>query len=596
MAVADLSACLTTVDMMSSDVEMMKLSSDKETDVATSESVEQIQTEEQSTLPGQSVTSQETSSDMVVEQSPQTTGTFVAKQEEEELEDQRTSILSGQSQVVSTCHGGETGDQMRASSTSMGDFDTADSPSDESGGMTLLPSQQPETPTTLNELITSPEPEMAINSDEVIASSEEQQVPATSTAKEHISTFSAAEAENEQQEARDQVDSKSELQSSLLDQSAPRHDAPDSEQLPGRDESSAVKEVTKDEGFGGAEQPVETRLDATLDASEPQNDDGKLTSTKSSNTLESCSEAVTGEKATHVEEDQLRGGSTDSTSVNQRGWCGELSPTTAPLSNQELRSSVLSQRSETETEIHSLSKTNIERCTFTFPSPPQQPYQPLTLGDDNTDDVFVEHSAPQNDTTASEEILAMTSSTATAADDAIDLCRQQQTSASELVPADTSPVAAQPCRHAELIQDQPPTPCGQTDEARLQPTPEAAAAAATAPSPAEDGDRPAEKLRDEIRADGLHVEQADPTVDNLKTSLSEVHPSIGDFETATQLTDEVRQQLDQVLEQEQRRQPIVGAADRRQLSLLIPTHDSDSLANDNQVSVYTQSLKTVERR
>jgi len=582
---AEASTGMATTEIVSGAVEM-RSSNDDKTGATTSDVVEKVGQTGQSALSDQSVTTQEMIS---------TQESFGAKPEEEELQDERLSVSSCQSQrvsFVSSCQEGEIEGHSHTGSASLMAFDAAAAAAENdsllaSGGM----DQQPEIPIqpdpAKSESVTSPEPEMVIDSEEVPA----QQAPAAFAMNEQKSTLSTSNAESEQHETRDQVDSQLAVQSSSSYQSAHGLNTATalvSEQLPTLDGSSSATEIS-----GAAEQPMKIHLAEISSTPEPQNDVVELTSVAAlSNTLASCSEEMMASaaavKATHAGEEQLRFGATDSTSPDRRGWRDELSTV------EVLRSSVPSQRSETEIGIRSTSKTDAEPCSFAFPDPPQHPYEPITAGDDATDDVFVEHSPQENDATASQGILpprAVTSSTESAAAGSSDASRQQQARGDELFLADTAPAPPQPRCEEEAIPAQPSTPRGPSHEAQVPPpTSEAAAAGATAPGQADDGELQAEKSCDEIRADELHFTRADSTVDKLKTSSSssssEPCPSTGDFSTAT---DAARQQLDEVPQPEPGRQRTSVQADRRQLSLLIPGQDSDLRANDNQVSVCTQS-------
>jgi len=632
---AEPSTGLTNFEMVSSDMEMRQSSCNSGSGRTTNDSVVQNYTVEESTSSDQSVIIPEATSPQTVEQPPQLTESFGANPEEDDHQDQRSSISSDHSQMVSSCHEVETGtkDQISTGSASVGGLDFApeeDSLCTESGGMTFQPNQLPETPTqpdlTLNELITSPEPEMAIKSDEVLASPEAQQIPSTGTVKEQISmaepetptkpdptlnelitsaepemaiksdeVLESPEAQQEPSTAtvkeqistaetdsimRDEINRQSEVQSSMSDQHGHGQDAASTAQESEQLRSSGANEASEDQRYGAVEQTIQAQLDENSASSEHQNDAVKLTSaTPVNNTSESRS------KETAEKTIQAGVVLADSTSSEQPGLCDE--PPTTVLPDQELRSSV---PSGTETETLSMSKTNVEPCTFTFPEPPQHPY--VAVGDDGTDDVFVQQSPPQNDATASEEIPSATvmtsSTTAAAATEALDVSRQELTQGDELVLADTASVPPPTWGLDEVIPNQPPTPGGESYEAQVPPTSDAAAAVATAP--AKDGERPAEKSFDDIPADEFDFVQAD----KLKTLSPELCPSSGDFLTATESTDAAhQQQLDEVLQDEVEpgTQQTSGRADRRQLSLPIHGHDSDLQACDNQVGVYTQSSK-----
>jgi len=643
--VAETSTDVVAFETTSSDMEVMKQCSDETGEMVNAEG-DQIHAIVQSTLSYQSVAAVETT----LEQSPQMTETLCAKPEEEELREQRLSTSSGQSQVVSSCQDGEKNGQIPIWSESLRDFNTAASDSG-SRGTAILSNQQPETP-LLNDIVTSPEAEMVINSDEVLAVPGTQQVPAASTVKEQSSTLSTPEAENEQfgtgtidqvdsqqpevqsslldqstqetpalqtseqlpsvgesfdasetsedrpvctekqvqYEMRDQVDSQTEVQSSFSDQfthdqEVPADQTPD--QLPSVDGSSSAGEEPEGRPVA-VEQPVQAQVDEISATSEALNDVVEVNaSTSVSNMLDSSSEemgaSTAAKNATCADEDQLR---PDSASSDQP------ESSIIPLFGQELRSSGLSRRSGAETEIRSTSATSIDRRTFTFPEPPPHPYELVRVGDDDgADDVFAGHSPTQNDAAASEEVhraAAMTSSTTTAAAEASDASRQRRMLDDELFLADATPVLPQPRREDEDISDQLPLPkpCGESSRAQVRPT-SVAAPAAAATAPAEDGDRLAEKSYSAIRADNVDLNESKKTSEEACTSP-------GDLLTATRQTDEVHQQLDEVLRQESNKRQSSGSADRRQLSLLIPGHDSDPFSGDNQqVSVYTQSSEFI---
>ena len=631
--VTEVAETSTDSEIMSSDMKVRKSSCNDETvgEMVNAEG-DQIQAVVQSALSDQSVAAVKTTSEQVVEQSPQMTETFCAKPKEEELQEQRLSTSSGESQVVRSCQDGEEACQIPTCSESLRDFNAAASDS-ESSGTAFLSNQQPETP-LLNELITSPKAEMVLNSDGVLALPEQsstlstpeaenkqfgtgtidqvdsqpdvlsslldqstQKTPAAQTSQKLPSvdeSFDANKTSEDrpvctekpvQYEMRGQVDSQTEVQSSFSNQSTHDQEIPaaqTSEQLSSVDGSSSAGEALEDRPVA-VEQPVQTQLDEISATSEPLNDVVEVSaSTSINNVLDSSSEemgASTAAKnaACADEEDQFR---PDSASSDQP------ESSIIPLFGQELRSSGLSRRSGTEAEIRSTSATSIDRRTFTFPEPPHHPYELVRVGDDDdADDVFAGHSPAQNDTMASEEQRqpAMTSSTTTAAAEASDASRQQRVLDDELFSADDTPVSLQPRREDEDISDQLPKLCGQSYGAQVRPT--SAATAATAP--AEDGDRLAEKSYSAIRADNLDLNE-------LKKTSEEACTSSGDLLTATQQTDEVHQQLDEVLQQESNKQQSSGSADRRQLSLLIPGHDSDPYSGDNQqVSVYTQSSKFI---
>jgi len=477
----------------------------------------------------------------------------------------------------------------------------------ETSGMDFPPNQQPEMRTqadpAASEMITSAEPEMVVNSDEVPVPA--QQTSAGSTTNEQFCASSTPEAESERHEMIDQVDSKFDVLSSLSAQSTFEHEAPAAQAtqhlpLSGLDGSSVSSEMSEEQPCV-AEQPVRSQPDEALVGPVPQTDEVEPTSTTlCNNTLESCSEeTITGVSAMseeqaihHAGEEQPRAAATDSTLPDQSGGCDE--PSAIASFDHEQRSACSSQRSGTETDVHSI---KVEPSTFAFPGPPRHPYKPLAVGDDGTDDVFVDHSSPRNDRAASDEILpatAMTSSTTSAAADASDVGRQEQPLGDESVLADAVPAALQPQNEEEeVILARSPTAGGRSHETQIPPTLEAATAAATAPEPAKDGERAGENAGDEIRAD---EPPADRTVDKLKTSSSEPCSSSGDLLTATQSTDAADQQPVEEPDQQSDQQQISCSADRRQLSLLIPGHDLDLYVSDNQVSVCIQSSKIVRAR
>lgn len=551
-----------------------------------SEAVDQDHTAEQSDAVWESTTEQ------VVEQPAQTAESFGAKPEEEP-EDQRLSVSSEQSEMVSSYHEKiVTDDRISTSSASLGGFHAAAATEDDSeiSGMAYQANQQSETLTQpdpeTSDLVTSPEPEMETNSGEVLAPLEAQQEPAA-TSGQISSTPSTPEIELEQREMKVQVDSQLDVRSSLSDQSA--HGTPEAltaqapEHLPGLVRTSGASEKPEDQPCGAVDEPVRTQLDEALVRSEESE---PTSATLLKDKLESCCEEMTTSAAAEERticagEKQSIVSATDSTSPHQ---CDEPAASVA-LSDHELRSSVTAARSGTET---------VEPRTFTFPEPPRQPYDPLAVSDvDVTDDVFVEHSSGRNDPPpagASQEILrapaTMTSSTPTAAAESLDVSRQQQPRADESLSAGVPPLAPPqppPCEEEAVPSERPPTPGGPSHEARIPPTSDAPAAAATAPPPKDAG----VKSGDEIQAD------APPNAEKLKSLSSEPSPSSGDFLTATKSTEAADRQSDEVPAQQSDQQQSSGTANRRQLSLLIPGQDADLHAADNQVSVCTHSSEIV---
>jgi len=527
---------------------------------------------------------QATSSDQKTEALDQMTGS--SSVEPQELQDQ--------SITPDRCQEGHSS----TATESLDDFDVAAAVSE----ITSMPDQQPEAPmqpdTAISEPVTSSEPEVVNNSEYAHASPGGQQ---KSAMNEGISTLSAVKNSGEQSEMIDQVDSHLDVQFSLTGQSA-QEDVPavvqTSEQLPG---SSADETSSKDQCLGVAEveQSEQPHLDesSTSKSELPSND---AESTSPHNMPDSCREemiasAAAREEVTyvHAEEDHLGDSATESTSLEQPGCNEEQSA--SPLSEQQLPSAVPIQRSETESQISTMPSANFEPV-FTFPEPLRHHYESSAVADDSADDAFVEHSSTRNDMTASDEILpsssaGMTSSaTAAAAGGSVDISRQEQPLSDELCSADEAPASLQQSGEEERVIPSPLlTPGARGCEVQVQPTSEpAAAVSATASVSADDGVLPAEKLSDETRADDHDFSEAVPTVDELKTSSSQQGPS-----TAEQRTDVVDQQLDEVPQPESDQQPTSDSAERQHLSLVIPGHDSDLYASDNQVSVYIHSLQIV---
>jgi len=585
--VAEPSTGVAISEIASGDVEMAESSYNNETGATTNDLVDQYH-----------ATDQEATTVQVTDKPPQMIDSFCSKSAEAQLEDEGLSASSKQSEMESSCQEGETEAQISTGSTCLDTgFDAAaaaaegDSLCTETSKMAF---QQPETPTqpdpAIGKIITSPEPEMVINSDDGPVSPGIQHAPAVSTTTEQISTLLTPEIENQQHEMKDEVDSKLDVRFSLSDQSVHGQETPNahaSEQLSDLGGISGTNEAPED----AAEQPVQPQMDESLVSSERQTYEIKRTSaTLFENTIEPCSEKVMApaadeEKAIPTERDHFRAAATDPASPDQSVRRDEASA--VAVSDHHLRSSVLSQRSGTESETGNAS---VEPCTFTFPDPPQHPYRPLAVDDDCTDDVFVEHSSPRNDAATSDEILpasVMTSSTTTATADASNVGGEEQPRGDESVLADAVLAPIQPPYGEEVNQERPPTPGGRSHEAGIPPTLEEAAAAATAPELAKDGERPGQKSGDEIRAD---EPPADRTIDKLKTSSSEPRTSSGDFSIATESTDATDQQFDDTTEYHLDQQQISSSADRRQLSLLIPGHDSELHASDNQVVVCIQSF------
>ena len=537
-----------------------------------------------------------------------TTASSYFRAQDEELQGQTPSIptsgLQLQQQIENSREEGETEGQISTDAASLGGFDAAvndHSPRD------FPPNPQPETETVTQpesatgDSSTSSRPEVIINSDEMLASSGAQQEPA----KDWMST--PDNDDMAQRETRENIAGCSELQTSTSEHfdvvhdtlTAPASTAPD---------GGSVGETSEEQRSDAAGQ---TLLDHTSTSSRPQSDDVDSTSPSNSQLASFSEEAVTSapveQKTTHVEEQQLGVASeTDSTSPDER----DLRPDEPPTDDQQLRSSA----PPCADEAVVAGKVDVEPV-FTFPEPPRHPCEPVTLGDDSTDDVFVEHSSAPNDVTTAtseEEMLPpsseMTSSTAilaaaAAAAAAAAVSQQEQPLDDETAAADAAPAPPQQPggqeeeeeAEVEASPDQLPTPVGQGRQVQVLPPtsePSAAAAAATASVSAEDGERSAgdEKwLSDEThRADEPDFARRSlvpqsPAVDNVDTSSASC-PSSGDLVTAIQPTDVACQQQDQ-LPQHQPTSP--GAADRRPLSLLIPALDSDSgvYTSDNQVGV-----------
>jgi len=565
-------------DVASTEVKMAKSTDDTERGTKTNEAFDD--------LAPSTLTEQETAE---LEQSLQMTVNSYDRPQEEELQDQISTISPGQmQQIVNLCLEGEAEAEMSTGTTSLEGFDAADYDGNDDSLCTVTsdtvspPNLQPETPTQVDsatgEPMTSSEPEVAINSDELLlVSSETQQEAAAITEKEQISTPSTPENDNKQPEMTDQFDSHSEHHSSVSEQFVRDQDATTAPASYTSDGGSTdANETSKDQPSDAVEQSVQSPLVETSISSQPQNIGGESTSTTPSGSkLDSCSEDATAsaaaEKATYVEEEQFRAAATDSASQDQPD-----EPSTLPLSEQELRSSV---QPANAAGVPDMVRADVEPV-FTFPEPPRQPYEPVTVGDDSTDDVFVEHSSPRNDATDSREISAslgaVTSRTTIAAAADADVSRQQQARAGdELAPGSRQQQPGVP----EALPGQVLAGPGCV----VPPTSEPAAAAAAA-SAAGDGRSPAENWGDEVGADEPNlVHKLDAS-----SSSSEPFPSSGDL--TVQSTDAVRQQLDELTRQQWGVQLSSGTADRQQLSLLIPAHDSDAYTGDNQVGVYLYTL------
>ena len=565
-------------DVASTEVKMAKSTDDTERGTKTNEAFDD--------LAPSTLTEQETAE---LKQSLQMTVNSYDRPQEEELQDQISTISPGQmQQIVNLCLEGEAEAEMSTGTTSLEGFDAADYDGNGDSLCTVTsdtvspPNLQLETPTQVDsatgEPMMSSEPEVAINSDELLlVSSETQQEAAAITEKEQISTPSTPENDNKQPEMTDQFDSHSEHHSSMSEQFVRDQDATTAPASYTSDGGSTdANETSKDQPSDAVEQSVQSPLDETSISSQPQNIGGESTSTTPSGSkLDSCSEDATAsaaaEKATYVEQEQFRAAATDSASQDQPD-----EPSTLPLSEQELRSSV---QPANAAGVPDMVRAGVEPV-FTFPEPPRQPYEPVTVGDDSTDDVFVEHSSPRNDATDSREISAslgaVTSRTTIAAAADADVSRQQQARAGDE-------------RAPGSRQQQPGVPEALPGQVLagpgcvVPPTSEPAAAAAAA-SAAGDGRAPAENWGDEVGADEPNlVHKLDAS-----SSSSEPFPSSGDL--TVQSTDAVRQQLDQLTRQQWGVQLSSGTADRQQLSLLIPAHDSDAYTSDNQVGVYLYTL------
>ena len=568
-----------STDIASSDVKLTKSSDDSE--MGTNTNMNEVAEE----LAPSSLTDHEITEPI---QPPQTTESSYVEPQEQERQDHVLSISLDQlQQIANSCQEGEKEGQSSTGTASLEGFGAVfnddnndDSPCTMTRETAFPPNPQPETPTqpdsATSEPMTSEETEVVINSDEVLASPGPQLAQAAAfTAKEQISTPSTPETDNEQRETIDHIGSHSEVWSSMSDQFSSEQDA------------SAAPAAAHDEGVDAneisdaTEQSIQSRLDDdTLTNSQPQNNDVESTPPPSSSSmLESFSEDVpalaTSEKPTHAEEEQFTVAATDSTSQVEPEWRDE--PSTLPLSEQELRTGVPSGNA---TEISGNVKTNVEPV-FMFPEPPRHPYEPVTVGDDSVDDVFVE---PRNDTTASEEMPPSTAMTSSTAAEDSDVVRHEQPHGDELDWAAAAPASPQQPVEEEAVPEQLPTPGDEGREFQVPPTSKPAAAATA--WAAEDGERPAEKWRDETRADETHFLHAAPTVDKLESSSSEPLPSSDDLLTAIQSTDAVHQQLDEVPQHQAGRQQTSGRTDRQQLTLLIPEHDSDVSTSDNQVGVY----------
>jgi len=383
-------------------------------------------------------------------------------------------------------------------------------------------------------------------------------------------------------EVGDQADSNSHLpvlQRLLSQRSAYEHAELVVQTSPQLHGSCFATETSEDPRVGVTEQPAAEKgvhIDESSAFSEPINDVVDLTSPLSVNNTHSKEVKAAGENAENSEEDRFRPVLDDSPSPDQTGDYSQS--LTTPLSDHEPCSS-----GQSGTEVDSVScETSMESGTFTFPEPPQHPpFEPPRAGDaDGIDEVFIDHSALENDAWTSQVVFpaaVMTSSTTTspAATESLDVSRQQRSLDDELLSAAVPPHR----REDEVIPDQPsPTPPLPPSAESYEVLP-AAAAAAAATAPAEDGDKLAAKSYGEVQSDELDVLHAD-NANRAPSSeaCSEIFPVASQPSEAT-----VRQVEDATSRQDLDKQRSCESADRSQLSLLIPTPDADLLNNDNQV-------------
>jgi len=568
-------------EVISGDVNVdTELSYENEAGASTDEAQEFVQnhTEAQSTVSNQFFKGQETSKEP--EYLLSMTGNAYSEECNVQPQDQSLDVSSGQYETTNFYQEEQTKERISTGTASVGDVDTTDAaaPAEddllcmEVGRMTSPLKQQPEIQSQSDPaVITSPEPEVAINSDEAPTSPCAQQLGMGET---QISTLPTPEIDSEQRKMEVEADVQSEVQSSLF---ATGHETPvidTSEQSHGSTGNLCTTKTSEDQPLEGPERQVQALVDESSTISEgPTNGVEHTLAPSFDNMVDSCSEKVISvdENApTHTGERQSLPASDPPTALDQSEQCDE--PPKRPPSDRELRHGVPPQ----PTDIGSASKPDAEPPIFMFPEPPRHLYEPLAVGDESADDVFVEHSSStRNDSTKK----PMTSSAVVAAE----VGRQQQPRCDEMLLADAASEQLQLEPEEALIADG-----GRSFEAaHLQPASEAAAAA-PAPAAAADSEQPAANGSHEVLVDESGSIEAS-TIDELKTSSSSSSSSSlkPPFPIAT---DAVYQQLDETAEQQSSPQKS-GRADRHQLSLLIPEHDSDSdvHSSSNEVGVYAQS-------